>query len=111
MSRVRRRVAMSDWWASRMLVSVRSTRSCSSSQCAKPDGPSSSSLCLVPGAGGGSATAGRRTGAKAAGRGRPLVSGLPLTMMSPMKVRMRLARSRLRGQCRSAGVSSMKRVV
>jgi hypothetical protein len=34
-----------------MLVSVNSTRSCASSQPAKPAAPSSSSFCLVPGGG------------------------------------------------------------
>src|SRR5580692_3297268 len=93
MSSVRRRVASSDWWASRMLVSVSSTRCCCSIHCANCAGPSSSSFCLVPGSGCGSVPGGRRTGAKAPGCGRPLVSALPLTMVAPMKLRMRLARS------------------
>ena len=63
---------MSDWWASRMLVSVKSTRSCSSSQCAKRAGPSSSSFCLVPGAGVGSAT-GRQAHRGKSGRTRAVL--------------------------------------
>jgi hypothetical protein len=108
---LRMRVASSDWCASRIAVSVSSTRSSRSIQLAKRSGPSSSSFCLAPGGGAGSVPGGSRGGASCAGCARPRVSGLPLTIVAPMRSRMRVARSRLRGQRNSSGVSSMKRVV
>ena len=51
MSGWRMRVASSDWCASRIVVSVSSTRFCSSIHLAKPSAPSSSSFCFVPGGG------------------------------------------------------------
>ena len=106
------RVAISDWCASRMVVSVTSTRSSSSIHWAKAAGPRRSSNCLVPSG----ATAGNPEGtigawAWAGGTGRPAASGLPFTVTSAMKRSNRVARSRRRGKAKSSGVSSMKRVV
>ena len=47
-SRVRTRVASSDWWASRNVVSVTATRSCARSRRANSSGPTSSSSWRVP---------------------------------------------------------------
>ncbi len=84
MSKLRMRVASSDWWASRMVVSVTSTRRCSRIHAAKPCGPSLSNSCLAPSAGAAAkrGASGRR--ALAGGRGRPLASGWPLTLTSAM---------------------------
>lgn len=51
MSLVRTRVASSDWWASRKVVSVTPMVGDSRSQRAKPSGPSSVSFCLEPAGG------------------------------------------------------------
>ena len=48
---VRTRVASSDWWASRKVVSVTPTAGDSRSQRAKPSGPNSTSRCLDPAGG------------------------------------------------------------
>ena len=45
---MRTRVAISDWCASRNVVSVISSRFCERVHCANPSGPSSSSNCRVP---------------------------------------------------------------
>ena len=51
-SYVRTRVASSDWWASRNVVSVTARAVCSRRASAKPSGPSSSSRCRLPGGAG-----------------------------------------------------------
>src|ERR1700686_4161047 len=71
MSSVRRRVASSDWCASRMVVSVSSTRCAASIQAAKPCAPSSSNFCLVPGAGASGAPGGSLAATRCGGRGGP----------------------------------------
>ena len=112
MSGWRMRVASSDWCASRMVVSVMSTRSCASIHFAKPSAPSSSSFCFVPGGGAlATFTLGRRASTMLFGFRRPFTSGLPLTMVSPMNERMRVARSRFFSHLKSSGVSSMNLVV
>ena len=111
MSVERIRVASSDWCASRMVVSVISSLRCASIQSATARGPSASSICFSPAGGGVDGTVGARGGsASAGGRGRPATSGLPLTVMSPMKVSSFVARSRRRRKSNSSGVSSMNRV-
>ena len=91
MSWVRMRVASSDWCASRMVVSVSSTRVCSQHPLRRtPSAPSSSSSCR--GARGGVAGRARTAAARGARRvgrrgARPVTSGWPLTMTSAMNVR------------------------
>ena len=94
-----------------MLVSVISTRFSDSIHAANFSAPSSSSFCLVPGGGGVSAARGSRGNTGCFGLARPLTSGLPLTITSPMKLNNRVARSRLRGMRNSSGVWSMNFVV
>ena len=79
-------MAKSDWWASRMVVSVISTCCCASIQSRKPSGPCSSSNCLVPEVTGCVGSKVGTTGAIALleGMGRPATSGLPLTVTSAM---------------------------
>ena len=60
---VRSRVASSDWWASRKVVSVISSGFCSSTHCANFSGPSSCSICRVPGRRGRLTSQRRGTGA------------------------------------------------
>ena len=70
-SRVRTRVASSDWWASRNVVSVTATSCCSRSRRANASGPSSSSRWRVPsGAGTSRSTSGSLlTGSRLTGAG------------------------------------------
>ena len=108
MSFDRIRVASSDWCASRMVVSVISSRFSPSIQSATALGPSRSSICFSPsgavwltsGGGAGGCTS-------AASLVRPATSGFPLTLMSPMNVNSFVARSRLRLKSNSSGVWSM----
>ena len=51
MSRVRTRVARSDWWASRKVVSVRSRGFCSRTHCENASGPSFWKSCREPSGG------------------------------------------------------------
>ena len=87
MSWVRIRVASSDWWASRKVVSVSSRRFCSRIHARSPSGPSSSQR--VAGARAAAALGHPRgaTGSRQARLGlrRLRRLGLPLTMTSPMK--------------------------
>ncbi len=82
MSYVRTRVAISDWWASRNVVSVSSSRRWCIVQSAKPSAPSRSRICRVPGAGGVCADGGIGGTFIRAGAGLPFTSGLPLTVTS-----------------------------
>ena len=105
------RVASSDWCASRIVVSVSSTRFCASIHSAKRRGPSSSNNCLLPGGGGESGSGGSSGVTTRTGAGRPRTTGLPLTTVSARNVSTREARSRRCAVTNSSGVSSMKRVV
>ena len=113
MSCVRMRVANSDWCASRSVVSVTSTRRSARIQRAKPSAPSSRSWSRVPlGTGAPMSQAGFCGLARGCtGRLRPFISGLPLTITSPMNCSSLVARSRRGWKRNSSGVSSMKRVV
>ena len=107
---VRMRVASSDWCASRMVVSVTSSRVCARIHWANFSGPISSSACLVPWGGVATSLSGGCTKARDTVWAASLVSGLPFTVTFPMKLKSRVARS-LRGvNANSSGVSSMKRV-
>ncbi|CAM5443114.1 hypothetical protein SGRIM128S_09674 [Streptomyces griseomycini] len=70
-SLVRTRVASSDWWASRKVVSVTPRVGEARSQRAKPSGPSSASRCREP------------AGGSPAGSGGSLVSGSTSSGRSP----------------------------
>ena len=94
------------WWCR---CTARAARRASTAR--TRSGPSSGELLLRAGRGRRQRQRGSSARAHCAGRGRPRTCALPLTMVAPMKVRMRVARSRLRGQRNSSGVSSMKRVV
>ena len=111
MSWVRMRVASSDWCASRSVVSVSSTDCCASIHSASPRGPRSSRIWRLPGGGGGRLSFGSRGSGTGPCHARPLTSGLPLTMTSPMKPSSRVARSRRLGHWNSSGVWSMNLVV
>ena len=82
-SRVRMRVASSDWCASRHVVSVRSSPSCARTALAKPSGPSRSSTCFQP-AGGAPAGAAGATGSMTDGglatMSAPSSGGWPFTL-------------------------------
>ncbi len=113
MSRVRMRVANSDWCASRMLVSVSRTAFCSRIHAANFSGPS----CLSKGrnpawTGGVPASTGRRGGPNVpAGAVRPRISGLPCTVVSPMNCSSLVAVSLRAVKRNSLASVSMKRVV
>ena len=112
-SLVRMRVAKSDWCASRMVVSVSSTRFSERIQAANFSAPISLNLSRVPG-GGGCVVSMRGKGAAsgfASLARRRFNSGLPLTAISPMKRSSFVARSRRFMKRKSSGVSSMKRVM
>jgi len=105
------RVASSDWWASRMVVSVISTFFCASIQSASAFGPCSSRSVRVPGLSASGPMAGTCGAWVSGATGRPATSGLPLTVTSAMNLRSRVARSRRLPNWNSSGVSSMNRVV
>ena len=108
MSRVRTRVASSDWWASRKVVSVTATLFCSRSARAKPSGPSESSCCRVPsGAGTSSAMWGSLL------TGSTLTGALPcgwLTVTSARKLSSLVPRSAEDRAVSRCGWSSMNAV-
>ena len=115
MSYVRTRVASSDWCASRIVVSVNSSRFCSRTHSANFSGPSSFSLSRVPGGG-------RRAVRRTRGRGgsRQLVLRVDLALHLRAAVDDHVAEvasaASSPGRCRggkrnSSGVSSMNVVV
>ena len=106
-------MASNDWWASRIVVSVISSRFSLRIHSANFSGPSSCSFWRVPaggtlvrGTGGGTGAGSERFGSKA-----PFTSGRPFTMTSPRYDSVFVARSRLARKRNSAGVWSMKVVV
>ncbi len=109
---MRKRVASSDWWASRKVVSVISRRSCARIHVANPAGPSSRSRSRLPvGSSGRGVTAGMWGTGVWVGTGRSTASGFPFTRTSAMNESSRVARSRRGRKRKSSGVSSTKRVV
>ena len=111
MSRVRTRVARSDWWASRNVVSVKSNGSCSRTHRENASAPISRNFCREPGGGApGSARGARGSGATASPGGRA-TPGKPLTVISAAYVNSRIARFWRTGNRNSSGFSSMNRVV
>ena len=112
MSKLRTRVAMSDWWASRKVVSVMSRRFCFSVHSANFFGPSSSSRSRVPlGSGVARSVLGSGAGSKDLAGLYPLECGLPLTMTLPRKLSSLVARSLRLRKAKSSGVVSMSVVV
>ena len=112
---VRKRVASSDWWASRKVVSVSSRRCCVAHPARRTRrAPAPAAGRGVPGglaraAGSPPGSCGsRHVGRAPAG---PPTSGLPFTRTSPMNASRRVARSRRGRKRKSSGVSSTKRVV
>jgi hypothetical protein len=84
MSNERMRVASSDWCASRIVVSVTSTRSCAFIQRRGPLGPRVEALLRAGEAGSGGNSGTTRAAASAGGFGRSRTSGWPLTVTSAM---------------------------
>jgi len=107
------RVASSDWCASRIVVSVSSTRCWALIHCAKVPGPRLLSSSRVPAGAGCVRSQAGLTGAGSGklGKVRPFISGWPLTLTSPRYFSSLVARSRRGATLSSSGVWSMKRVV
>ena len=106
----RTRVASSDWWASRQVVSITSSGWCSRTALANAAGPCASKSCRQPSGGAPAGTAGT-SGTMLAG-GSAVPSGVmgPLTITSPRNLSSRMPRLRRRGNRNSLGVLSMNEV-
>ncbi len=117
MSKLRIRVASSDWWASRNVVSVTNSRSCSRTQRLNFSAPIALNLSRLPSgtwrAGGVSPLDGATSGGlrPPLAKSRRGTSGCPLTITSPRYASSLVARSWRWGRWNSSGVSSMKHVV
>ncbi|MPM69771.1 hypothetical protein SDC9_116719 [bioreactor metagenome] len=104
-SRVRTRVASSDWCASRNVVSVISSFFCSSIHLTSPSGPRSSSICFTPGF-----TGEANLGTVGASKSFLFLASGSLTMMLPIYLSTFVALSCELCIWNSSGDSSIKRV-